>query len=76
MAKPKLSAASKKWFGGPSAKHPAQPSDEKMKVTLYVSKAAWRALWYRRAETGVPLSRTFEELVLKHLDSPTTPRNT
>lgn len=72
MAKPKLSAASKKWFGGPPVKQSVQPSDEKMKVTLYVSKAAWRVLWHRRAETGVSLSKTFEELVLKHLGKTTS----
>lgn len=70
MAKPKLSAASKKWFGGTTAKQPTHPADEKMKVTLYVSKTAWRVLWQRRAETGVSLSKTFEELVLKHLGKP------
>lgn len=76
MAKTRLSAASKKWFGGGIAvQQPAQltknnDGDKKMKVTLYVSKEAWRILWRRRAETGVTLSKTFEELIIKHLGKP------
>lgn len=73
MAKTRLSAASKKWFGGGIAlQQPTQStkddeSNKKMKATLYISKEAWRILWRRRAETGITLSKTFEELVIKHL---------
>lgn len=78
MAKTRLSAASKKWFGeGIVVQQPTQlikneDGNKKMKVTLYVSKEAWRILWRRRAETGITLSKTFEELIIKHLGAPKT----
>ncbi len=72
MAKTKLSTASKNWFKGKNTSvqqstQSVNDTNKKMKVTLYVSKVAWKILWRRRAETGITLSKTFEELVIKYL---------
>ena len=40
---------------------------EKQRMTVYVSKKASRLLWERRVETGVPVSRTIEDLVVREL---------
>lgn len=73
MAKAKLGTVTEKWINGKSKKHQAvkaerqKDSQEKTKLTVYVSKDAHKRLWHDRAETGKPISHTVERLVIAGL---------
>ncbi len=73
MAKAKLAAMTEKWIDGKTERQNAVKTVRqggavgKTKQTLYISKEAVKLLWYNRAETGEPMSRTVEKLVMQHL---------
>lgn len=73
MAKAKLAAMTEKWIDGKTERQNDVKMERqesaigKTKQTLYISKEAVKLLWYNRAETGEPMSRTVEKLVMQHL---------
>ncbi|MEK7233333.1 MAG: hypothetical protein AAB268_05930 [Elusimicrobiota bacterium] len=67
MAKAKLTAAVSKWVERKGVREEAQTDNGKVRHTMYVSRKASQLLWQRRVDTGVPVSRTVEDLVIKHL---------
>lgn len=82
MAKAKLTSMTKGWIEGKTEKQndgkplyrrtakvlsPAGDLLERMKQTVYLSKAANKRLWHHRAETGDTISETVEGLVMEHL---------
>lgn len=67
MAKAKLTAAVSKWVERKGAREEAQADNGKVKHTVYVSRKASKLLWQRRIDAGVPVSRTIDDLVIKHL---------
>ena len=48
------------------------PDEDKHRLTVYLSKKASRLLWERRVKTGIPLSRTIEDLVMRELSGNTS----
>jgi len=67
MAKAKLTADVTKWVDTKGAREKAQSDNGKIKHTVYVSERASKLLWQRRVDAGVPVSRTIDDLVIKHL---------
>ncbi len=67
MAKAKLTAAAVKWVGKKGGHEKVEPTVGKVKQTIYVSEKVSKLLWQKRVDSGVPISRTIEDLVLKHL---------
>lgn len=67
MARAKLTAMATEWVKKGPRKAEEAPEGVKQRLTVYVSKRASRLLWERRVETGVPVSRTIEDLVVKEL---------
>lgn len=67
MARAKLTAMATEWVKKGPRKAEEAPEGAKQRLTVYVSKKASRLLWERRVETGVPVSRTIEDLVVKEL---------
>lgn len=73
MAKAKLAAVTEKWIDGKMKKQLDTKTErrkdiiKKNKQTVYISREASKLLWYNRAETGEPISRTVEQLIMKHL---------
>lgn len=67
MAKAKLTAAVAKWVEKKGTREKAQTSSGKVKHTVYIALRASKLLWQRRVDTGVPVSRTIEDLILKNL---------
>jgi hypothetical protein len=68
MAKPKLkttaAAATETWVKGNKVTN-YRVTGEKVPLTVYLSPKVHKLLWYRRADTGIPLTRTIEDAVLK-----------
>lgn len=70
MAKAKLTAAVSNWVEkkGPQEKaRGGYPAVGKVKQTVYISQKASKLLWQRRVDVGIPVSRTIEDLIIKHL---------
>ena len=67
MAKAKLTAAITKWVARKGVREEAQADNGKVKHTIYVSKKASKLLWQRRVDVGIPVSRTIDDLIIKHL---------
>lgn len=67
MARAKLTAMASEWVKKGPRKAEEALEGEKQRMTVYVSKKASRLLWERRVETGVPVSRTIEDLVVREL---------
>jgi hypothetical protein len=67
MAKAKLTAMASEWVKNGPRKAKEATVGGKQRMTIYVSKKASRLLWERRVETGVPVSRTVEDLVIQEL---------
>lgn len=66
MAKAKLTEMTAKWVNGKTEGQQAVSTNAK-KQTVYISREASKLLWHTRAETGESISRTIENLVMKHL---------
>ena len=67
MAKVKLTAAAKAWVKRPAAKEKVQALASKKKHTFYLSQRASKLIWKSRVDTGVPISRALEDLIIKNL---------
>ncbi len=68
MAKAKLTEMTAKWVSGKTVKQQAVNGNGQVKKqTIYISRAASKLLWQTRIDTGESISRTVENLVLKHL---------
>lgn len=67
MARAKLTAMASEWVKKGAGRPKEVPEAEKQRLTVYLSKRASRLLWERRVKTGIPLSRTIEDLVVKEL---------
>ena len=67
MAKAKLTAAVSKWVGRKGIREAMQADNGQVRHTVYVSKKASQLLWQRRVDDGVPVSRTVNDLIIKHL---------
>jgi hypothetical protein len=67
MARAKLTAMASEWVKKGTGRPKVRPKTEKHPLTVYLSKKASRLLWERRVETGIPLSRTIEDLVVREL---------
>ena len=67
MARAKLTAMASEWVKKGPRKAEETPGGGKQRMTVYVSKKASRLLWERRVETGAPVSRTIEDLVVREL---------
>ena len=73
MAKAKLAEVTEKWIDGKTEKQHSIKTERqndnisRVKQTLYISKEATKLLWLKRAETGQPISRTVEKLVMENL---------
>lgn len=67
MARAKLTAMASEWVKNDTGRPKTKPKTEKHPLTVYLSKKASQLLWQRRVETGIPLSRTIEDLVVREL---------
>lgn len=69
MAKAKLTEAAKAWVKKPAIrkKIQAQADNGKVRHCIYISRKASKLLWQRRVDVGVPVSRTIDDLITKHL---------
>ena len=75
MAKAKLATLTEKWIDGKTEKQLTVKAerqniagdDQKIKLTLYMSKKATKLLGHNRVETGEPMSHTVEQLILEHI---------
>lgn len=70
MAKAKLTAAVSKWVEKKGPREKVQGGHAavgKVKHTVYISQKASKLLWQRRVDVGVPVSRTIDDLIIKHL---------
>ncbi len=67
MARAKLTAMASEWVKKGTGRLKMTPDEDKHRLTVYLSKKASRLLWERRVKTGIPLSRTIEDLVVKEL---------
>ena len=67
MARAKLTAMASEWVKKGSGRPKMTPDEDKHRLTVYLSKKASRLLWERRVKTGIPLSRTIEDLVVREL---------
>mgnify|MGYP003375787140 FL=1 len=67
MARAKLTAMASEWVKKGTGRPKEVPEATKHRLTVYLSKKASRLLWERRVKTGIPLSRTIEDLVIREL---------
>lgn len=67
MVKAKRTAVVAKRVGKKGPHKKAQVADGKVKHTVYVSQRASKLLWQRRVDTGIPVSRTIDDLIIKHI---------
>ena len=67
MARAKLTAMASEWAKKGTGRPKEVPEATKHRLTVYLSKKASRLLWERRGKTGIPLSRTIEDLVIREL---------
>lgn len=74
MAKAKLTSVTKDWIDGKTEKHnnikelKCNNDTGKIRQTIYLSKETNKILWLNRIETGEPISRIIERLVMSHLN--------
>ena len=67
MARAKLTAMASEWVKKGLRRAEKAPVGGKRRLTVNVSQKALSLLWERRVNTGIPLSRTIEDLVVKEL---------
>lgn len=71
MAKAKLTEAAKAWVKKPAIREntqaQAQADSGKVRHCVYISRKASKLLWQRRVDVGIPVSRTIDDLIIKHL---------
>ncbi len=68
MAKAKLTAAMSKWVKRKGPREKVQTDNSKVRHTIYISKKASKLLWQHRVDTGIPVSRSVNDLITKYLD--------
>ena len=78
MAKAKLTALTKEWIDNKTyslnniktEKHKdVKTSEDKVRQTIYISRAINKKLWLTRIEKGTSISAIVSDLVTKHLST-------
>jgi hypothetical protein len=78
MAKAKLTALTKEWIDNKTESHidikaekhnNIKTDDDKIRQTIYISRAINKKLWLTRIETGNSISSIVSNLVTKHLNN-------
>lgn len=78
MAKAKLTALTKEWIDNKTNSHidvkagkhnDIKTNGDKIRQTIYISRAINKKLWLSRIETGNSISSIVSDLVTKHLSN-------
>jgi len=78
MAKAKLTALTKEWIDNKTESHidvktekrnDTKTDNDKIRQTIYISRAINKKLWLSRIETGNSISSIVSDLVTKHLNN-------